>query len=243
MKRLRPSEVRFTQDSIAGRFQDGRYLSLTFEQLLDGVITTDDIEDMEVVYTDENWWALTGNRRLYIYRRLQELGVISTVSVRVKSLNERGVANRFNNRHTTENDGKDIVCRQPQAERIMNGMVEKWRRRNANQKVVRTPSIIMAPNHLPSRSSFRVPGRTPDENKFVNQQIGLEPDDVGIEINYFNRQLSTSRSINQETRSGSIRNSSRNKNMAHPRSVASSGELKQSNMAYPRSVKQRHLAN
>ena len=89
-ERLRPSDIRFTQDSIGSRFTDGSYISNTFHDLLFGLKSTDDIDDIEVVQQDGVWWAITGNRRLYVYRRLQDLGVVTTIPVRVRSLSEHG---------------------------------------------------------------------------------------------------------------------------------------------------------
>jgi len=76
-----PSEVRYTQDSIGGRFMDGKYLSDTFELLLSGQLSVADIPCIEIAYRDGAWWAVTGNRRLYLYRRLQQLGLVSEIPV------------------------------------------------------------------------------------------------------------------------------------------------------------------
>ena len=81
---LKPSEIRFTRDKIESEFANGRKLTDTFEELLYKRIPTKFIEDIEVVYVDGAWWALTGNRRLYLYKRLEKLGVISKISVNKK---------------------------------------------------------------------------------------------------------------------------------------------------------------
>ena len=128
-ERLRPSDIRFTQDSIGSRFTDGSYISNTFHDLLFGLKSTDDIDDIEVVQQDGVWWAITGNRRLYVYRRLQDLGVVKTIPVRVRSLSEPGVRNQLNNRRTTDCDGVKAVCRQSKADTRMDQMVKEWRRK------------------------------------------------------------------------------------------------------------------
>ena len=51
------------------------------------------------------WWALTGNRRLYLYKALEEVGAISTVPVLEYSLGTR--IKRF----TTDCEGAGIKVR------------------------------------------------------------------------------------------------------------------------------------
>ena len=128
-ERLRPSDIRFTQDSIGSRFTDGSYISNTFHDLLFGLKSTDDIEVIEVVQQDGVRWAITGNRRLYLYRRLQDLGVVTTIPVRVRSLSEPWVRNQLNNHRTTNCDGVKAVCRQSKADTRMDQMVKEWRRK------------------------------------------------------------------------------------------------------------------
>ena len=132
---LRPSNIRFTQDSIGCRFTDGKRLTDTFRELLYGLITPDDIENIEVVQYDGVWWALTGNRRLYLYQRLQDLGVVEYISVRVRFLSEPWVQKQWNNRLTTDCEGLDAVCRQPEADKIISKMIKKWRKDTKTRKV------------------------------------------------------------------------------------------------------------
>ena len=124
--RLAPSSIRFTQDSVASRFADGTYLSDTFEDLFSGTKKSDDFEDMEVVESGGIWWALTGNRRLYIYRKLEKLKVISDVSVRVRDLSEPGVEAQLERRMTTSTQGLKAVCRQPENATAMVQITQKW---------------------------------------------------------------------------------------------------------------------
>ena len=62
-RRLAPSSIRFTQDSVACRFADGIYLSEAFKDLFYGTKKSDDFEDMEVVELGGIWWALTGRSK------------------------------------------------------------------------------------------------------------------------------------------------------------------------------------
>ena len=125
--RLAPSSIRFTQDSVSCRFGDGSDLSDTFKDLLYGTKTSDDIQDMEVVELGGIWWALTGNRRLYIYRKLEKLGRISEVSVRVRDLCEPRVIKPLLRRMTTKTKGLEAVCRQPEADTIMELIAREWK--------------------------------------------------------------------------------------------------------------------
>lgn len=133
--RLSPSDIRFTQDSVGGRFSDGSYISKTLEQLLYGGITVDEIAPIEVVRHEGLWWALTGNRRLYLYRKLEDLGVVTSVPVVKMSLDAWHTRNAFNNRMTTDCDGLSCECRQMQAENIMTGIVMRW------EKTHQQPSV------------------------------------------------------------------------------------------------------
>ena len=120
--RLSPSDIRFTQDSIAGRFYDGRDLSVTFQALLSGRLTVDVITPIQVAYIDGLYWARTGNRRLYLYRELESLGVIQTIPV----TNEDDSLIRCN---TSNDGGRTIRCRDSTtAWRISNISLERRRR-------------------------------------------------------------------------------------------------------------------
>lgn len=80
--RLRPSDILFSQDSISDKFTNETFsLPETFQELLKGRKTPDDIRPMKVVRWKENWWALTGNRRLYLYRVLERLSIFPTMPV------------------------------------------------------------------------------------------------------------------------------------------------------------------
>ena len=64
---LRPSDIRFTQDSIKQSFTDGTPLKKTFTDLARGRITLDDIECIACVFNGD-YWVIHGNRRLYLYQ-------------------------------------------------------------------------------------------------------------------------------------------------------------------------------
>lgn len=129
-QRLRPGNIRFTQDSVGSRFTDGRFVSDTFHQLLDGRISVDDIPAIETVVDGGEWWAVTGNRRLYVFRLLETLGVVQTIPVDVMSMGSYDVRRRFGDRKTTPCEGRTIEMRQSEAERRINQAIREWQKTN-----------------------------------------------------------------------------------------------------------------
>lgn len=175
--RLRPRDIRFTQDSIGSRFTDGRYLSDTFEELLNRRISVDQLEWIEVVEERSLYWALTGNRRLYLYRKLEDLGEVNTIPVREMSLSDYGVMRRFDNRNTTSCDGLDIELRQPQAERYINRAVQRWKTSRLLTRNLNEIPRIHKPHHLPTETSDRAtsfdrnnPNRFSAQNSFNKER-------------------------------------------------------------------------
>lgn len=113
-----PSNVCFLQDSISEKFGehaggggfDGETHTIegTFKDLLYGVTDISSIRPISVVRNGGKMWAVSGNRRLYVYRKLQEYRRISKITVQVKPID----APRFNQMNTTKNGGQSIYIRQ-----------------------------------------------------------------------------------------------------------------------------------
>ncbi|XP_077990770.1 uncharacterized protein LOC144445093 [Glandiceps talaboti] len=107
---LAPSEIRFLHDSIDCRFRDGRLLLNTFESLLYGRISAKDIQIIAVISANGKWWIYAGHRRLYLYKQLEELGVIGAITVwqidawRIKW-------DVVKKKLTTDNEGLDVEVR------------------------------------------------------------------------------------------------------------------------------------
>nr|XP_039273690.1 uncharacterized protein LOC120347692 [Styela clava] len=103
---LRPSEIRFTQDSIAGRFQDGGFLNNAIYNIQKGVLSPEDFPHINVVSKNGKLYSFD-NRRLYIFRVCEFEGIIDKIPVqRVESWRLR------EDRFTTENDGVTLYVRQ-----------------------------------------------------------------------------------------------------------------------------------
>lgn len=72
---LKPSEIRFTKNLIASRFDNGIPLLETFTQIKNGEILIEDIPLIEVVFFAEKWeWYTLNNRRLWVLQELEKIG-------------------------------------------------------------------------------------------------------------------------------------------------------------------------
>ena len=97
----------------------GRYIDDTYEELLRGDIEVEDLPVIKVkradpsthqYWADRGWdcalfWAVTGNCRTWVYRRLQVAGVCDSVRC---ELSKKGVGSE---RFTTTNCGDSVVVR------------------------------------------------------------------------------------------------------------------------------------
>ena len=67
---LKPSEIRYSQDSISIYFSDsdnGSILDL-FEKLIAGEINVAYLPLVQVAYYNGYWMAFEGNRRLFVFK-------------------------------------------------------------------------------------------------------------------------------------------------------------------------------
>ena len=72
---LKPSEIRFTKNLLASKFDNGIPLLETFTQIKNGEILLEDIPLIEVVFYPEKWeWYTLNNRRLWVLRELEKVG-------------------------------------------------------------------------------------------------------------------------------------------------------------------------
>ena len=70
MMQLKPSEIRYSQDSISMYFTDsdnGSILDL-FEKLITGEMAVSSLRPIAVAQHDGNWMAFYGNRRLFVLK-------------------------------------------------------------------------------------------------------------------------------------------------------------------------------
>mmetsp|Transcript_166252 Transcript_166252/g.533859 ORF Transcript_166252/g.533859 Transcript_166252/m.533859 type:complete len:1592 (-) Transcript_166252:284-5059(-) len=85
--KVRPSEITFSQDSIAQKFTDGNTLEGTLGKLRSGECKVQDIERIQITWHSHGrasagtpcWWSYTGNRRLYLFQQLERDGKIDSI--------------------------------------------------------------------------------------------------------------------------------------------------------------------
>lgn len=89
-ERMRPSSIFFTHDSVKSKFKDGRPVRETLQQLRDRKIEPSAIPLMQVcrhavaaLGYDSRFWTFTGNRRLWVFRQLEEEGLVEDIEVQV----------------------------------------------------------------------------------------------------------------------------------------------------------------
>ncbi|KAJ1399087.1 hypothetical protein B484DRAFT_320227, partial [Ochromonadaceae sp. CCMP2298] len=86
---INPSVVRFTHSRVRPYFTGcGKRIEETIAEIVEGLITISDLPLITVIESDGQLYSLN-NRRLYVIKHIQNLGLISTVEVFVKPALER----------------------------------------------------------------------------------------------------------------------------------------------------------
>ncbi|KAK3578611.1 hypothetical protein CHS0354_002183 [Potamilus streckersoni] len=124
VKQMRPSQLRFTHDSISSRFKDGHTMEETFMQLLNGEISLKEVRSLVAMEYQGYWFVVRGNRRLYIMKKLEDIGNISTISVLLQTFDQQVFVKQF----STKNMGLSLKVRgDPFLEQKLNRIVSEWR--------------------------------------------------------------------------------------------------------------------
>ena len=116
MMRKKPSELLYSQDSINKRFKNGKTIQETFEDFLSGSVDPDDLRPIAAKFINGKWIVCEGNRRLYVYKKLAQIGFIDRVPV-VPYRGEptitavRGVPIQIRSRQNISRQLDDIVSR------------------------------------------------------------------------------------------------------------------------------------
>lgn len=101
--RRKPSEIRFSQDSIKNHWKDNScQIGETLDQLLKGEIHVDDIEKITVKIKHENLYS-ADNRRLWVFQKLEKLGKCDSIAVKFGYIDSR--------KFTTTNLGTSVRIR------------------------------------------------------------------------------------------------------------------------------------
>jgi len=81
-KDLSPSDIRFMHRRINPRFKDGRSLNATVDQIASGQMSVRALPTIRVVERNGLYYSFD-NRRLYVYRALQQKGKLDSILVNV----------------------------------------------------------------------------------------------------------------------------------------------------------------
>jgi hypothetical protein len=108
--RVRPATIKFTNDSIKDRFQDGHTLLETALQIARQDVGKRDIRMLTVVRVDDGSLFSLDNRRLAVFRLLEMCGKVGTIKVEVVPYHTW--ADEWKRKVTTRTDGETIRVRQ-----------------------------------------------------------------------------------------------------------------------------------
>nr|XP_039268685.1 uncharacterized protein LOC120343544 [Styela clava] len=136
---VRPSDVRYTQDSILPYFQDGDTIMDVARKIAQKKLNVDDIPLIKIVKKEDKFWSLD-NRRLYLFKLLQTNNLLDLVEARHVDIS-RLTEEKF----TTENNGKSARLRSG----IGNSMAK-----HAAPQVTPESIVYKESSPAPSRGSY-----------------------------------------------------------------------------------------
>ena len=137
-KSMRPSDIRFTHDSIQYKFTDGRTLTETFRQLLRKVTPIENIPKMELMPNKGKWFVVRGNRRLFVYKELEKRNQIEQVQVTKRIFNRE----LFDKQYTSSNEGRSVKIRGRGLEAVMQDFNEVWEEYKRENRKCQTTALI-----------------------------------------------------------------------------------------------------
>ena len=108
-RRVRPSAIMFTQDSIKNQFQDGHSLLETTVQIAREEVGKRDIELMTVIEVGDGRLFSIDNRRLAVFRLLEICGRVGTIKVEIGDYFRWSM--EWKRKFTTTNGGSTIRVR------------------------------------------------------------------------------------------------------------------------------------
>jgi len=80
---VKPSEIRFSQESISLAFQDGHSLQDTKDALASGELQKRDIPPIRIVKTHRGNLVCHDNRRLHMYKALEKEGLVGRIKAHI----------------------------------------------------------------------------------------------------------------------------------------------------------------
>ncbi|XP_077869478.1 uncharacterized protein LOC144361010, partial [Saccoglossus kowalevskii] len=125
---LKPSQIFFLHDTIDCRFRNGTHILDTFGELLYKKKNPSAIRKIGVYNSNGKWRVYAGNRRLYIFRKLESLGVVDEITVWEV---ERVKPDVLKKKDTTENGGTSVEIRNdPAFDEKIKCIINEWRNSN-----------------------------------------------------------------------------------------------------------------
>lgn len=101
--RKKPSEIRFSQDTIKSHWKNfSGTIGETLDQLLTGEVKLDKIPNIKVKERNGNIYS-ADNRRLWVFQKLEKLGKCDTIAVKFGYIQPR--------KFTTKNLGTSVRIR------------------------------------------------------------------------------------------------------------------------------------
>lgn len=107
---MKPSNIYFSQDSIRNTFDNGQSIHSTLQACEQNPMAICQIPTIRVCMKNGRWYTLD-NRRLWVFKKLEESGRITDVDVNIVSEDDL-TAKKF----TTTNCGVSVRIRQPRVD-------------------------------------------------------------------------------------------------------------------------------
>jgi hypothetical protein len=82
---INPRIIYFTFSRIRPMFSCGRTIDETLQALISGKQSVEDLPRISLLFDGANYYSLN-NRRLYVFKALQDAGVVSTIPARLKAV-------------------------------------------------------------------------------------------------------------------------------------------------------------
>ncbi|XP_069104093.1 uncharacterized protein [Argopecten irradians] len=157
VQQMRPSDLRFTHDSVSCRFSDGHTLEDTFKKLLNGDLQHYQLRPLVAMSHMGHWFVVRGNRRLYLYKKLEEIGKIDEVKVVTQNFDDRVFTKQF----SSKNMGVSLRIRgNPYIESELRRCINDWRdarTRPSSSASMRIYGSSYSPTYSYSTSAYSPP--------------------------------------------------------------------------------------
>ena len=76
--KLSINDIHYSQDTVRDCFRDGRWLSELCEDLLSKKVTVESLPRIPVYKQGDKWFAMDGNRRLFVLKKLHARGKLDS---------------------------------------------------------------------------------------------------------------------------------------------------------------------